>query len=263
MLQKAGWCLWDPFRLLLDPFGPFGWIVCFPKIKALRRESFGEGDQACREIGKRRLGFVGTCLFVCFLAKPKAHKTGSNLTKRRKIPQNPNQNKDNKRNQSKNHEKVTLEYLLHSIKKVAKEKISPIATAFLQSLHPILHLSGLHTVSRCGQVCRAARDAAKKADVWEAHVLRSWAVRRAGVLVGTWGMMLGEFFHCFIMFYWFWKSRADVLFFVLTKQAEPSKSFRFFAWKGLGAGPAHLGCANQVTIKPKDIRSRFSQRRVY
>ncbi|CAK9089971.1 Putative rhodanese domain-containing dual specificity protein phosphatase [Durusdinium trenchii] len=55
----------------------------------------------------------------------------------------------------------------------AKEKISPIALAFLQLLHPVLGASGLHTVARCAAVCRNAKEAVLKADVWDSHVLRA------------------------------------------------------------------------------------------
>eukprot|EP00913_Durusdinium_trenchii_P000137 g123.t1 len=61
----------------------------------------------------------------------------------------------------------------------AKEKISPIALAFLQLLHPVLGASGLHTVARCAAVCRNAKEAVLKADVWDSHVLRArrwWAL---------------------------------------------------------------------------------------
>ncbi|CAK9005280.1 unnamed protein product [Durusdinium trenchii] len=59
------------------------------------------------------------------------------------------------------------------------EKISPIALAFLQLLHPVLGASGLHTVARCAAVCRNAKEAVLKADVWDSHVLRArrwWAL---------------------------------------------------------------------------------------
>ena len=45
--------------------------------------------------------------------------------------------------------------------------------AFLQLLHPVLGASGLHTVARCAAVCRNAKEAVLKADVWDSHVLRA------------------------------------------------------------------------------------------
>lgn len=37
----------------------------------------------------------------------------------------------------------------------------------------MIYASGLHTVARCARVCRAAREAAQKADLWQMHVLRT------------------------------------------------------------------------------------------
>lgn len=53
-----------------------------------------------------------------------------------------------------------------------EEKVSPLALAFLQVLHPgVLFASGLHTVASCARACRAAHEATQKADLWQSHTL--------------------------------------------------------------------------------------------
>ena len=66
--------------------------------------------------------------------------------------------------------------LAKEVKEVEGEKISPLALAFLQTLHPgILFASGLHTVARCARTCRAAHEATQKVDLWQSHALRTCA----------------------------------------------------------------------------------------
>ncbi|CAJ1354539.1 unnamed protein product [Effrenium voratum] len=57
---------------------------------------------------------------------------------------------------------------LQKEEKHVEEKISPLAVAFLQVLHPgVLYASGLHTVATCSRLCRQAHEAACQGDLWQ------------------------------------------------------------------------------------------------